>query len=396
MTDVRSIFEWLVDGAPGAPGPAEVVARVSDGLLAAGVPLCRTAAFVRTLHPHILGRSFNWKPGEAVVVGEASYDVLQSDHFQKSPVAEVFRSGKTLRRKLVDPASPRDYPVLDDLAAQGITDYLVAPLVFLSGQVHAITFSSSAPDGFTDEHIAALLDLMRPLSRVAEIFALSRTAVNLLNTYVGRNAGERIIAGKIHRGDTDSIRAVVWFSDLRGFTALASTIPPNALIRVLNDVFECQVAAIEKRGGEVLKFIGDGLFAIFPIEGTDKTPGQLCDCALEAADDAFQRLRALNVTRAGRGEAPIRFGLALHLGEIAYGNIGSAGRLDFTCIGPAVNVAARLEGLTGKLERPLVVSADFAKLASRAMASLGSFELKGVTGTQEVLAPPNGEPLSRW
>src|ERR1035437_8985541 len=130
MTDVRSIFEWLVDGAPGAPGPAEVVARVSDGLHAAGVPLCRTAAFVRTLHPHIMGRSFNWKPGEPVVVGEASYDILPSDYFQKSRVAEVFRSGKPLRRRLVDPASPRDFAVLDDLAKQGITDYFIAPLVF--------------------------------------------------------------------------------------------------------------------------------------------------------------------------------------------------------------------------------------------------------------------------
>lgn len=396
MTDVRSVFEWLVDGAPGANGPAEVVGRVSEGLLAAGVPVCRTAAFVRTLHPHIMGRSFTWKPGEPVVISEASYDILQSDFFQKSPVAEVFRSAKPLRRKLIDPASPRDYTVLDDLAAEGVTDYFIVPLLFLSGQVHAITFSSSAPAGFTDEHLAALVNLLRPLSRVAEIFALSRTAVNLLNTYVGRNAGERIIAGKIHRGDTDSIRAVVWFSDLRGFTALTASMEPNALIRVLNDVFECQVGAIEKKGGEVLKFIGDGLFAIFPIEGTDKTPGQLCDSALEAAEDAFQRLRKVNEARAGRGDAAIRFGLALHLGEIAYGNIGSPGRLDFTCIGPAVNVAARLEGLTGKLERPLVVSADFARLASRPMVSMGTFELKGVPESQEVLAPPEGEPLSRW
>jgi adenylate cyclase len=387
MTDLRTIFDWLVDGAPGAPTPAHVVARMGPELVAAGVPVHRVVALVRTLHPHIIGRAFRWEPGKPVVVQEASYASMQSPVFLNSPAAAVFRTGEMVRRRLLDQGTPRDFPLLADLAAEGFTDYLAAPLTFLSGQVHAVTFATRDPGGFTEPQIAALLDLLRPLSRIAEIFALGRTAANLLNTYVGRNAGERIMAGHIQRGDTDTIRALVWFSDLRGFTALTDTMAPGAVIRMLNELFECQVAAIEQRGGEVLKFIGDGLLAIFPLEAAGRPPSELCDMALAAADEAFAALATLNGTRAARGDDPIRFGLALHLGDVAYGNIGGAGRLDFTCIGPAINLAARLEGLTGRLDRTVVLSHDFAKLTTRPVVSLGTFELKGVAEPQEVFAP---------
>jgi adenylate cyclase len=356
-------------------------------MVAAGVPLDRVEAFVRTLHPHIVGRSFFWEPEKGVAVRENSYAYLQSSEFLSSPAAAVFRSAEVVRRRLPEPDGGREFPLLAELAADGFTDYLAVPLVFMSGQVHAITFASRAASGFSDEHVAAILRLMRPLARVAEIFALSRTAANLLNTYVGRNAGERIMAGHIQRGDTDTIRAVLWFSDLRGFTALAGTMEPGALIRVLNDLFECQVPAIERRGGEVLKFMGDGLLAIFPTEGSARAPSELCNLAMEAADEAFASLQVLNETRTRRGADPIRFGLALHLGDVAYGNIGGAGRLDFTAIGPAVNLAARLEGLTGKLDRRVVLSRDFARLTTRPVEIVGTFELKGVADPVEVFAP---------
>lgn len=323
-------FEWLVDGAPGAVDAAEVISRFSEGLLAEGIPLARSAAFVRTLHPHILGRGFNW-----------------------------------------------------------------APIQFMSGDIHGFTFATMHPEGFTEAQIGILIDTLRPLARVAEVLALRRTAVNLLDTYVGRKAGARILAGKIRRGDTDSIRAAIWFSDLRGFTELAGSTEPAALIGILNEVFECQVPAIDRHGGEVLKFIGDGLLAIFPVDDRSRAPG-ICDGALAAATEAFTELKRLNEARLGRSEEAVRFGLALHLGDVAYGNIGSAGRLDFTCIGPAVNVASRLERLTSKLARPLVVSAEFAALTTVPLATVGRFELKGVAAPQDVFAPREGNALSTY
>ncbi|MBI1944229.1 MAG: adenylate/guanylate cyclase domain-containing protein [Deltaproteobacteria bacterium] len=381
---VQRCFDWLVDGAPGAPTPADTVARLCPELVAAGIPLHRVEAFVRTLHPHIVGRSFVWTHGsDGVVVRENSYAFLSSPAFLENPVSAVFADGKPARHRLAD-ASARRGELLDGLAREGFTDFYAGPLRFLNGTVHAITFATKAPSGFTDEHVGALDQILRPLSRVAEIFALSRTAVNLLNTYVGRGTGERVMSGKIVRGDMESIRCALWFSDLRDFTGLSARLPPGRIIGVLNELFDCQVPAIEAHGGEVLKFMGDGLLAVFPT-GMGPSDREVCDGALLAAREAFAALDARNA----RADAvpPITFGVALHVGDVAYGNIGGAGRLDFTCIGSAVNLAARLEGLTGKLGRRVVVSAEFAALASGAPVRLGAFELKGVPGQVEAFAP---------
>ncbi len=387
MVDVRPVFDWLVAGAPGASSPAGVVERLGVDLRAAGVPVDRIEAFVRTLHPHIVGRSFLWQPGQFVEVRENSWAYLNSPAFTASPAALVFRTGEYVRHRLDGPAPARDLAALADLVRDGFTDFVAAPLTFISDQTHAITFATRDPEGFSADHVAAIRTIMPPLSRIAEILALLRTATNLLDTYVGRNAGERILAGRILRGDTETIRATIWLSDLRGFTSIAGSLEPGAVIRVLNDLFDCQVPAIERHGGEVLKFMGDGLLAIFPIEASGAAMARLCDAALDAATDAFAGLERLNVIRRGRGEAPIRFGLALHVGDVAYGNIGGSGRLDFTCIGAAVNVAARLEGLTERLGQPIVLSDAFAQLTSRPVEPLGSFTLKGVAEAQRAWAP---------
>lgn len=263
----------------------------------------------------------------------------------------------------------------------GFTDYFCAPIEFLSGETHAATFATRAPGGFAEEHLAAIRRILPPLSRLAEIFALRRVAGNLLSTYVGRNSGDRVLAGRILRGDVESMHAVIWFSDLRGFTEMSARSTPRAIVDVLNELFDCQVPAIEKHGGEVLKFIGDGLLAIFP--GIEDDLAARCKDALAAADEAFAALDARNA----RAAAPIRFGLALHAGVVAYGNIGGASRLDFTAIGPAVNLAARLEGLTSKLGRRLVLSGLLAPYAGIPLEDLGEFELKGVPEKQRVFAP---------
>ena len=374
---MSKLFDWLVDGAPGAREPADVAERIGCDLVNEGVPVDRLVVWITTLHPTVVGRQFTWRRGERAVVTELTVAANRSPAFQASPVAVMIAQRREVRVRIDDTPSP--YPVIDDLRADGFTDYLCAPLPFTNGEVHGIAFATRAAGGFSEAHLAELRQVIRPLARVAEIFALRRVATNLLSTYVGRNSGERILSGRITRGDVETLRAIIWFSDLRGFTSMSARLPPRAIIDLLNELFECQVPAIEKHGGEVLKFIGDGLLGIFPFDGD---PGARAADALAAATDAFAALDARN---AKSGE-PIRFGLALHVGEIAYGNIGGASRLDFTAIGPAVNVAARLEGLTSKLDRRVVVSSELAAHVRVPLEDLGSFDLKGVPDPQRVFA----------
>jgi adenylate cyclase len=371
---MSELFDWLVDGAPGAASSADIVDQCGERLRAEGVPADRISAFVMTLHPDVAGRTFAWQPGGCTRVGELSWAQIHSTVFDTSPVAAVVRDHREVRRRICDGA--RDFPILGELAADGFTDYLALPMVFTTGAVHAISFATQLARGFTDDNIGALRRIARPLSRVAEIFALRRTAENLLSTYVGRNAGDRVLAGRIRRGDIEVIDAVIWFSDLRGFTELSQRVSAREVIDALNQSFDCQVAAVHAHGGEVLKFIGDGMLAIFPLAGD---VAARCSDAIRAAQDA-QRAFA-------EARKDLSFGIALHVGEVSYGNIGGANRLDFTAIGPAVNLAARLEGLTGKLGRPLVVSKELAAHAPGEVAPIGSHELKGIAGAVEVFAP---------
>lgn len=379
---VQSLFDWLVDGAPGAPTPMAVISRMGDELRAAGVPVDRISAFVRTLHPAIVGRGFFWQPGEAVRVQENPWSGLQTDEFKQSAAARVQAEGIEVRVRLgVDETT---YSGLAGLAKEGFTDYLMSPLTFMGGSTHSISFATKAPGGFTDAQLAAIRAVVRPLCRVAETLALMRTAVNILNTYVGRDAGDRILKGKIQRGDTERIRCVIWFSDLRGFTSLSGERTPAEIISVLNQVFDCQVPHIEKQGGEVLKFMGDGLLAIFPVIGA-RGAAATCRTALTAARKARDRIAATAADAAGD---PVRFGLALHVGEVLYGNIGSGNRLDFTCIGPAVNLAARIEKLAGTLGRSIVTSGAYARHCPDPLVPLGEFALPGFAGAQALFGLP--------
>ena len=375
--ELRAVVDWLIDGARSAPLPQQVLTQLSERLVACGIPLWRVAVFVRTLHPNVMGRRFLWRPDAEVELTEAPFELLETEYFRDSPIARVYRTGELIRRKLADPDCPADFPVLADLRAEEVTDYLAAPLVFTDGAIHAVTCTTRQPGGFTDAQIAGIEAVITPLARVAEIRALRRTASTLLDTYVGHDAGERILAGHIRRGDIEEIHAAIWLSDMRGFTALADSLPPHAMIDLLNRYFDCQVPVILDHGAEVLKFMGDGLLAIFAIAG-DETA--VCKRALAAARQARTNIAAL----ASSAMPGLRFGLALHIGDVLYGNIGSGNRLDFTCIGPAVNFAARIEKLTGSLGRAIVASGEFARHCPGDFASLGEFSLAGFSAPQLV------------
>lgn len=376
MTDaggVDGIVDWLIGGAHSAATPDAVLTEMCERVVATGIPIWRAAAFIRTLHPEIMGRRLEWREGAGTSVGEASFAVFDSDAFRGSPVARVYREGRALRVRL--DTTTGEFPQLDELRAEGATDYLAVPFHFSNGEIHVGTWATRAPGGFTEAQVAALQRLTEPLSRVTEIRALRRTATNLLDTYVGRDAGGRILAGRIRRGFTETIRAVIWLSDMRGFTALADRVEPGALIALLNRYFDCQVPAILARGGEVLKFMGDGLLAIFPL-GEANDPASVCRAALAAVAETRAAVAALDDWPRLAAAGP-RFGLALHVGELLYGNIGAAGRLDFTCIGPAVNLAARLESLASRLGRTTLLSADFAGHCGAGTTPLGEFALAG-------------------
>jgi len=376
---IHDLAHWLIDGAPGSSRPELIVSEMCERLTAAGVPLQRVAVFVRTLHPNIIGVTFIWRPGQAIQIERAPRTIIEDPMYLKSPLRLAFDLGQGLRRRLADPACPRDFPILDDFDAEGITDYLVTPLRFLSGENHVTTWTTSAPGGFRDADVAAIEQVVPPLSRLAEIYTLGRTAANLLNVYVGHDAGERILKGNVLRGDTTTLEAAIWMSDLRGFTALSEALAPSELIGLLNATFGAQVPAIEKHGGEVLKFMGDSLLAIFPASSG---PEAACGAALAAAEEAYAACAALETI-----DTPTRIGLGLHVGKVSYGNIGSETRLDFTCIGPAVNLASRLQGLAAAEGWPMAMSADFAAALPRAARPLGRFQLKGLAEPVPVFAP---------
>jgi adenylate cyclase len=377
--ELEKLIKWLTDGVP---TPTQLLRETCERLIAAGVPLWRVGAFVRTLHPDAYGRSFVWRPGSDVVINTAGFDLPESPQFTQSPLAILYASGHEVRYRLDDPETHR-FPFFDDMRKEGVTDYIALPMRFTDGSMHATSWTTKAPGGFTDAHLAALRAIIPPFARLGEIFAMRRTAAALLDTYVGNRAGERIWAGQIRRGHTEAMQAAIWLSDLRGFTALSDRLAARTVVDILNQYFDCQVPAIRKHGGEILKFMGDGLLAVFPIASDGGNLGEVCARVLDAAREARASVEAMRYA-SGEGTERFRFGVALHIGEILFGNIGGMSRLDFTCIGPAVNLAARLEKIAGKLSRTVVASAAFAGVSREGWTELGEFPTAGFSKPQRV------------
>ena len=380
--DLQKLTDWLIDGARSTPSPPRMMTETCERLVAAGLPLWRVGVFVRTLHPDIIGRNFIWRPGAEVAVGSANYDMVDSPEYRNSPLAVVFGEGREVR-SLLDGPDSRRFPLFDDLRAEGVTDYIALPILHIDGSVHASSWTTKQPGGFTDEQLNALRSLIPPLARVIEITRLRFTASTLLDTYVGNRAGERIMGGQIRRGHTDTMHAAIWLSDLRGFTALSDRLPAETVVEILNQYFDCQVSAIRAHGGEVLKFMGDGLLAVFPIDEYVGDIQKVCAQVLEAARESRSSVEAMEYP-IGETIERFRFGVALHVGKILYGNIGGGNRLDFTCIGPAVNLAARLEKIAGRLHRTVVASASFAQVCAGGWSDLGEFPIAGFSRAERV------------
>jgi adenylate cyclase len=380
--NVRPVADWLIDGAPPARLPNDVLLEFCRRVRAQGLSIYRAAVFVRTLHPNVLGRSFIWhEDKDSVEVGEAAYDLLESEQFLKSPVHVVFVEHVEVRRRLADPACPRDFPILEDILKEGATDFLALPLRFVNGEVHVATYTTRRPGGFSDAEVRGLRELAAPLARIAEVYAHLRKTHNILDAYLGAHAGEKVLAGQIRRGDGEEIRAVIWFCDLRESTQLADSMSRADFLRLLNEFFECVLGPVLARRGEVLRFIGDAALAIFPVGAS---PEEACERALAAASEAISGMEKANSARA----RPLRFGMGLHLGEVLYGNVGTPARIEFTVIGAAANEAARIEALCKDLGTPLLVSEAVARHLAGPLASLGRHRLRGVGESMELFTLP--------
>jgi len=376
------LARWFVTEAYRITDTAALIGAAGEQIAAAGIPLWRLAYFQFTLHPEVAGKSYTWRRGaREVAVGSAGHGLMQEQRFRDSPMLPVFEQHKAVRFRLErgEPAAP----VLRELKAEGATDYVALPLVFSTGHVDGLSVVSDAAGGFSRHDLDRMYQLQFAFTRIVETHSLRDTATYLLDAYVGRAAGRRILAGAVKRGGGETIRAVVWYCDLRGFTGLSDALPRDTIVALLNDYFGALGAAVTEAGGEILKFIGDAMLAIFPVEGADA--GAVVDRAARAANVAVTAIAALNDRRTAESAPPIRFGLALHLGEVMFGNIGASARLDFTVIGPAVNYAARLEGLCPALDRTVVVSSAVAALLPREeLTPLGSHALKGIGEPQAV------------
>src|SRR5690242_19758460 len=374
------IAGWLLDEAWKIETPERLADAFCRRLQLSGVPISRSTVIIPTLHPQVAATVFVWRDDSGVRVVHEPHDVLHQPRFQASPFAPILRGAGGVRRRLESPDVKLDYPVVRDLKGEGATDYVAMPFRFADGQLNVMSMTSFAKGGFTTAHLGQIYEVLPMLGRLFEVFAQRRTAVALLETYLGRRTGGRVLDGLVKHGDGEDIRSVVWFSDLRESTALSQSMGRDAYLVYLNAYFECLAGAILQEGGEVLRFIGDAALAIFPIGAEGE--GEACRHALAAARLAGQRVAADNAAHPGR--APIRYGIGLHLGEVTYGNIGVPQRLEFTVIGSAANAAARVESMSKVLGHSIVASSAFAAACAEPLVSLGRHSLKDLEGEQEL------------
>ncbi|HEX6102868.1 MAG TPA: adenylate/guanylate cyclase domain-containing protein [Alphaproteobacteria bacterium] len=383
--DIEGVRNWILADGRLIPSTAEFLEEFGQALNRAGIPLFRATLHVRTLHPQLLATMWVWRRGERGSQIDREHGIEITAAYLQSPIRVIYEGAGAVRRRLEVTDEEFDFPVLREIKALGATDYVVLPVRFTGGVTAAATFATDRPGGFTTAHLACLDRLMPYIALVLEVQAKSRVLTTLLDTYLGHHAGRRVLAGTIRRGDAEPIHAVLWYCDLRGSTELAQRLEPVALIETLNVFFATVGGAVEGAGGDILKFIGDAMLAIFPVEELEYCHVK-ARRALAAAGEAQARLAALNEARRESGEQPLACGIALHVGDVYFGNIGAPTRLDFTVIGQAVNCAARIEGLCKELREPLLISGDLAKQIDQPLRSRGAHRLRGIAEPVEVFA----------
>jgi adenylate cyclase len=313
-----------------------------------------------------------------------AHELGDSLPYAMNPVRRVREGREIMRRRLDGPDPQLDFAVLHELKARGATDYFALPVASAFGSgAHMAAYVADRPGGFGERELADLSALSERLSAIADMNNQRQIAENVVKAYLGPQTGPRVLTGEIRRGSGQAIAAVLWSSDLRRFTRLSDRLPGERVIRLLNDLFDLQAKAITGHGGEILKFIGDGLLAIFPVA----SPADAARAAANALAAARETLAALREQAPPEGEPPLEIVVALHYGTVIYGNVGSVDRLDFTVIGPAVNLVSRIEAVAKSRDLPLIVSDDFAEACGERLTSLGRHRLRGLDQPHELFAP---------
>jgi adenylate cyclase len=380
----------LLDHGGRAADASTLIDEFCRGAAEAGVRLLRMSCALATRHPQILGRQLVWRRDQpGVTTTPFPHGSERGASCVDSPLRLLHAGANRLRRRLTGARTRLDFPILQELAADGATDYLAVPVRFASGGQAYVSWATDRLHGFSRRDVAVLLAAVPALALRLEIDAAVEEERDLLRVYLGESAARRVLGGEVRLGRGTRVHAVVWYSDLRGFTALTDRLPDERVIAILNAYFDCVVTGVHAHGGEVLKFVGDGLLAAFNVDGANRAAA-----GCQALDAASTVLAALARHAAGGGEA-LRVGIALHVGDVLFGNIGAADRLDFTVIGRTVNEVTRIERLCRTLERPLLLSASFAReCACRPLISLGRHVLPGVAEPHEIFAPAGIDDVS--
>ena len=390
---------WAVREGLRSAGAYELFDGYCQRLVIDGIELWRAHLAMETLHPQWSGYGYTWRRDlNAIEPQQYVHGSTEDADFLGSPFNELIvraqggEENPSLRRR-VEQDDQRDFPILVEFFAAGATDYLAYLFEFGKGgdrsQGTGIVYSfvTDRRGGFSDDDTTLLQATLPGLSLAMKAHAGYVIASGLLGTYLGEDAGRRVHAGSILRGSVDTLRAVIWYADIRGFTTVSDSAPGPVVVELLNEVFEILTASLRVHGGQVLKFIGDGMLAIFSFEEHDRA--ETCRHALDAAIEAMRNIDEMNKARATAGLPVASVDLALHLGEVLYGNVGATDRLDFTVIGPAVNEVARIEALCEPLDRPVLVSAEFVAGITGAddrLESLGRHALRGIREPKEIFA----------
>jgi adenylate cyclase len=398
-TLISTVNDWLIEQAQGQTTVEKLFEGCCNRLVAIGVPISRARLVFRTLHPLYDSISLSWNTDEEV--GRSGLLHGRSDtseDWRTSPFLHLIKGGLPfLRRRLIGEGALLDFPVLTGIRDAGATDYIAYAVSFTGDDYGANEsngivgfWATNRESGYTAADIKALLRIQSRLAVACKVTITEEITRNVLATYLGPDAGRQVLNGSIRRGDGETIYAVVWYNDLRRSTRLTESMPADQYLALLNAYFECTAGAVLANQGDVLRFVGDAVLAIFPIRDGGISATEACQRALEAAGEAERRLAALNQERQAEGKVEIDFGIGLHLGDVVYGNIGVSERLEFSVIGTVANEVARLEGLTKVLGRRVLATKIFADNVPVAWDNLGEQSIEGALAPLTVFAPASG------
>lgn len=385
------LSDWILKEAGNYLTRRELVRAIGHKLVEAGIAVYRMNVTIWSLHPQIAGVNFRWmRDRDEVTASGASYEVFDMPEYINSPLNLVTMGLGGVRQPLNGQDTEFRFPIMDELKKEGATDYVAMPLRFSDGQFHSLTLASDHQNGFTTANLGLIFECVGVISRYLEVLTLRNNTTTLLDTYLGKRTGSKVLNGDIRRGKGENIQAVILFSDLRNSTSLAEDMPRDEYLKLLDQYFETVLGPVGDNGGEVLKFIGDAVLAIFPVSGSDDKVLQ----AENALSSAQNILKAINTRNSNPDQKnnlpPIDLGISLHVGEVTYGNVGGKDRLDFTVIGPAVNIASRLEALCKSTGHQILLSRDFKRSLKQSskkipqFVSLGEFNLAGISTAHEV------------